>query len=177
LRFGSNSGILGGASLSGDVMQKRLISALVLMAYAAILVKVVVFKGLPHKHPPAPPPVPTRHVIIRWGTNFVPFKTILPQLRGEPRWSTALINLAANTVLFVPVGLLVSLIHRKITWQKSLAVAVAVGVAMEGMEWILNTGVVDVDDVILNAFGVMIGYWVFTFFEGRRGTSAASAHP
>jgi hypothetical protein len=43
-------------------MPKRLISALVRLAYAAILVKVVVFKGLPHKHPPAPPPGQTR----RW---------------------------------------------------------------------------------------------------------------
>jgi glycopeptide antibiotics resistance protein len=156
-------------------MQKRLISALVLVTYVVILVNVVVFKSLPHRDTPAPPPVQTRHVTIRWGTNFVPFKTILPQLRGEPRWSTALINLVGNTVLFVPVGLLIPLIHRKLTSQKSLLVAIAVGAAMEGMEWIFNTGVVDVDDVILNAAGVLMGYWAFTYFERRRGTSAASA--
>jgi glycopeptide antibiotics resistance protein len=153
-------------------MQKRLISTLVLMAYSAILVKVVVFKGLTHKAPPSPPPGQTRQVIIRWGANFVPFKTLLPQLRGEPRWSTAIMNLAGNTVLFVPVGFLLPLIHRKTTWQKSLALAVAVGVgvAMEGMEWMFNTGVVDVDDVILNALGVMAGFWVFRFFAAQRAT-------
>ena len=151
-------------------MQNRLTSTLVLIAYSAILIKVIVFKGLTHIAPPGLSPIQARQVIIRWGTNFVPFKTILPQLRGEPRWSVATMNLAANTVLFVPVGFLVALIYRKMTWQKSLALAVAVGVAMEGMEWMFNTGVVDVDDVILNALGVMAGFWVFRFFAAQRAT-------
>ena len=102
--------------------------------------------------------------------NFVPFKTILPQLRGEPRWSTAIINLVGNTVLFVPVGFLVPWVYRKMTWQKSLALAVAVGLTMEGMEGVFRIGIVDVDDVILNAFGVVSGYWVFTFWVRQRGT-------
>ena len=106
--------------------------------------------------------------------NLVPFKTILPQLRGEPRWSTAIINLVGNTVLFVPVGLLVTMVYRRITWQKSLALAVAVGLTMEGMEGVFRVGIVDVDDVILNAFGVVSGYWVFRFWERRTGNTAAS---
>jgi glycopeptide antibiotics resistance protein len=48
------------------------------------------------------------------------------------------------------------------TWQKSLALAVAVGLAIEGMEVVFRVGIFDIDDVILNALGVMIGYWVFT---------------
>lgn len=147
-------------------MHNRLISVLVLIAYGAILINVVVFKGMmPGRTQgrPAPPRLQTRPVIIRWGANFVPFKTIVPQLRGQPRWSTAIVNLVGNTVLFVPVGFLFPLVYRKMTWRKSLAV----GVAMEGMEWMFNVGIVDVDDVILNAFGVMIGYWIFTFSQRR----------
>jgi glycopeptide antibiotics resistance protein len=155
---------------------------LALIAYGAALIYVVVFKGLSHNAPPArpqlqarPPTTQPRTVIIRWGANFVPLKTILSQLRGEPRWPAAVANLAGNTVLFVPVGFLVPLVYRKMTWRKSLAVGVAVGVAMEGMEWVFHVGVVDVDDVILNALGVMVGYWVFTVFERRRLHAAALA--
>lgn len=158
------------------IMQRRLVPALILVAYGVMLIKVVVFKSLTHRAPPAlPPGVQTRpvttqprQVIIRWGANFVPFKTILLQLRGEPRWSTAIVNLAGNTVLFVPVGFLVPLVDRRMTWRKSLALGVAVGLVMEGMEWAFHVGVVDVDDVILNAVGIMVGYGSFTFLEGRR---------
>lgn len=149
-------------------MRKRVIAVIGLVVYCAILVKVVVFKGLTHARPPALSPDAARRVVIRWGANFVPFKTILPQLRGEPRWSTAVVNLAANTVLFVPVGLLIPLIYRRVTWRRMLVVAVGVGVVMEGLEWVFNVGVVDVDDVILNGLGVMVGYCIFVFLKGRR---------
>jgi glycopeptide antibiotics resistance protein len=103
--------------------------------------------------------------------NYVPFKTILPQLRGQPRWSNAIINLVGNTVLFVPIGFLVLLIYRKMRWQKSLVLAVAVGVTMEVMQGVLRVGVVDVDDMILNALGVMSGYWICRVWERRKETA------
>ena len=105
--------------------------------------------------------------------NYVPFKTILPQLRGQPRWSSAIINLVENTVLFVPVGFLLLLVYRKMKWQKSLVLAVAVGVTMEVMQGVLRVGVVDVDDVILNALGVMSGYWICRVWERRNETRGA----
>jgi glycopeptide antibiotics resistance protein len=52
-------------------------------------------------------------------------------------------------------------------WQKALVLAVGVGVTMEVMQGLLRVGVVDVDDVILNALGVMSGYWICTI-RGRR---------
>lgn len=155
--------------------KRRLISTLILIAYSVILIKVVVFKGLSHRAMPMLTPLQAQHVIIRWGTNFVPFKTLLPQSRGEPRWSTAIVNLIGNTVLFVPVGFLVPLVYRRMTWGKALALGVAVGVAMEGMEWIFNVGVADVDDVILNALGVMVGYAAFWWFARPRQTALQRA--
>ncbi len=195
------------------MVQKRVIFSLVLMAYSAILVQVVVFKDkmrLPlwmHSsredvwvHPPGEGPAadgqPARGRGARGGlgrrgprpgeppipqsrfhplhANLVPFKTILPQLRGEPRWSSAIINLLGNTVLFVPLGFLVTLVYPRIRWRTALAVAVAVGLAMEGMEGLFRVGIVDVDDVILNALGVMIGYCLCRGWERRRETAAHS---
>lgn len=190
-------------------MNKRLITALVLIGYSALLIKVVVFKGtvkLPgwagagHEEradagplgrgrggqraggaaegrngrgmAPGSAALPARQLstsrFAPLHANFVPFKTIWPQLRGRPRWSSAIINLVGNTVLFVPVGVLALLLWRNITWARSLVLAVAVGVTMEVLEGIFRVGVVDVDDVILNALGVMSGYWVCRFWRRRR---------
>lgn len=176
------------------VMQKHLTTALVLLVYIALLITVVVSKcgvALPHRSDVGPlgspglmrvgrpgPPLreaPTR--LIRFApdrANLLPFRTILMQLQGRPRWSNAIINLVGNTVLFMPIGFLVPMVFRTMTWRRSLVLAVAVGLTLEGMEGILQVGIVDIDDVILNACGVIVGFSVFSV-RGRRGTRYTEA--
>ncbi|WP_260702966.1 VanZ family protein [Edaphobacter flagellatus] len=146
-------------------MWKRLFSAFALIAYGALLIKFVVFKAIPIIH--------IGHLKFKFsGThtgpaNFVPFKTIRPFLSGRGNHLIAIVNLAGNIVPFVPIGFLVPFIYRKMTWQKSLALAVGVGLVMEGMEVVFRVGIFDVDDILLNAIGVMIGYWIFVLFVQR----------
>ncbi len=141
-------------------MKKRLISGFILIAYSAFLSDLLVFKN-----------VLLKIGLLRFKfspgigqANFLPFKTILMYLRGEPGRLIAIVNLVGNIALFVPIGFLVAVVYRKMTWQKSLALAAAAGLVIEGMEVMFRVGVFDIDDIILNAFGVMIGYWVFTIF-------------
>lgn len=139
-------------------VKKRLISAFILIAYSAILIRLLVFKMVSFR---------IGHLMFKFtggGTgpaNFVPFKTILPYLHGQKGLMIAIFELGGNIGLLVPIGFIVPLVYRKMTWQKSLAVAVAAGLAIEGMQVLLRVGIFDVDDVILNGLGVMIGYWVF----------------
>ena len=141
-------------------MKKRITLTIILIAYSAILIRVLVFKDLP---------------LIRIGSlrfnfggthtgaaNLLPFSTILPYLLGKKGWMIAVINLAGNIVLLAPIGFLVPFIYRKMTWKKSLALAVAAGFALEGMQAVFRVGIFDIDDVILNGLGVMVGYWTFT---------------
>ena len=94
--------------------------------------------------------------------NFVPFKTILPYLLGYNGWIIAGINLVGNIVPLVPIGFLVPFVYRNMTWKKSLVLAAATGLAIEGMQVVFRVGIFDIDDLILNGLGVMIGYGVFT---------------
>ena len=141
-------------------MRKRLLSTFLLIAYSAILIKVMVFKDLPT--------IRIGQLMLNFaGTesghpaNFVPFKTILPYLFGYKGLIIAGINLVGNVVLLVPIGFLVMLVYPNMTWKKSVALAVAAGLAIEVMQTVLRVGIFDIDDVILNALGVMIGYWAF----------------
>jgi hypothetical protein len=47
------------------------------------------------------------------------------------------------------------------TWKKSLALGVVAGLSIEVMQSVLRVGIFDIDDVILNALGVVIGYSAF----------------
>ena len=143
-------------------MQRRLILTFILIIYSAILIKVMVFKEIPL--------IRIGSLMLNFGgtevgqANFLPFKTILPYLFGEKGLIIAGINLVGNIILLVPIGFLVSLIYRDMTWKIALAIAVAAGLAIEGMQVMLHVGIFDIDDVILNGLGVMVGYWTFIFF-------------
>lgn len=141
-------------------MKKRLIAALSLVAYGALLIKVMVFKDIPT--------IKLGQLMLNFaGTdagnapNFVPFATILPYLLGHKGLIIAGINLVGNVVLLIPVGFLIPFVYRSMTWKKCLTVAVSVPLVIETMQTMLRVGIFDIDDVILNAFGVMIGYWTF----------------
>lgn len=145
-------------------MKKRLISALILIAYCAILIKVMVFKDIPL--------IKIGSLMLNFGgtnasnpANFVPFKTILPYLLGDKGLIIAGINLVGNIVLLVPVGFLVPLVFRNLNWQKALLLAAASGLTIEVLQVVLEVGIFDIDDVILNAFGFLIGYVSFVFLS------------
>jgi glycopeptide antibiotics resistance protein len=78
-----------------------------------------------------------------------------------------MVNLLGNIIPFMPIGLLAPLVFRSISWQKALILGVATGLAFEVMEVIFRVGIFDVDDIMTNAFGVMLGYGVFVMFKRR----------
>ena len=141
-------------------MNKRFTSAASLAIYSMFLINLLVFKNMPV--------IRIGHMLFNFGgtnadgeANFVPFKTILSYLLGSHGWLIAGLNLIGNIVLLIPIGLLATLVYQDMTWKKALIIAVAAGLLLEGMQVIFNVGIFDVDDVILNAFGVMIGYWIY----------------
>lgn len=144
-------------------MKKRLILVFIIIIYSLLLIKVMVFKDIPV--------IRIGHLMFNFGgvesknlSNFVPFKTILFYLLGNNGFVIALINLVGNVVLLVPIGFLFSFIYSKTTWQKIIVLAVVVGLSIEVMQAVLGVGVFDIDDLILNGFGVVIGYWVSKLF-------------
>jgi glycopeptide antibiotics resistance protein len=150
--------------MGGDqAMRTRVILAAVLTTYSALVIRLLVFKI---------DFIRIGHLRFRFAprlgeTNLIPFKTISSYLHGEPNWSIAILNLVGNIVLLAPIGFLVPLVYRQMTWRTSLALAAAIGLSIEGMEVLLRLGIFDIDDVILNALGVMLGYWANRVFANR----------
>ena len=74
----------------------------------------------------------------------------------------AAVNLAGNVALFVPLGAFLPLLWRPMRklWL-FLPAFVAVIAAVEGAQYVTALGVCDVDDLILNTIGGLIGWAVF----------------
>lgn len=147
-------------------MHKSPISKILLVAYSAFLYKIMVLRDIPVIH--------IGHMMFNFGgadangeANFIPFKTIVPYLFGYKGLVIAGVNIVGNIVLLIPFGFLVAFIWRKLNWGKMFFIASVTCVFIEGMQVLLYTGIFDIDDVILNALGVMVGYWICGVFKKK----------
>lgn len=95
------------------------------------------------------------------GINFVPFHTIRAFIKYSPGWRGIMINIVGNIVMFLPWGLGLPLLWKK--YQSILYLAfmsLALPVCIEFVQLFIGRSV-DVDDVILNFAGGMLGGLIY----------------
>jgi glycopeptide antibiotics resistance protein len=84
--------------------------------------------------------------------QLVPFNSLMSGLS----WRTVLLQLVLNIVLFIPLGVFLYIGKRKLAI--SVIIGFGVSLAIEIIEYITKTGVFDVDDLIMNTLGTLIGF-------------------
>lgn len=146
-------------------MKTNYFVCLLFVAYLALLVKVIVFK-LPIDLAQLPE-------LNIWNQlsqgNYVPFKTILIYLSGEPSWNIAIRNIGGNIVPFIPLGIFIPLIHKRLSkWKYVFIISFILSLMLEGMQVLLQTGVFDIDDILLNTLGVVVGFGTFLYLRSRQ---------
>lgn len=98
--------------------------------------------------------------------NLIPFKTLYEYLfvnnTSVSGWSSvSILNIFANTLLFIPLGLLTPLIWEKYdSFYKILTLGLISTCLIEFIQIFIGRST-DIDDVILNTIGVIIGYTIF----------------
>lgn len=94
------------------------------------------------------------------GMNAVPFHTIGSYFTGG--FDTGfIINIVANVLMFSPLGLCLPLFWQRFQrWWKLLFIGAAFSSGIETAQLFVGRSV-DIDDVILNTAGVVLGYGVF----------------
>lgn len=92
-------------------------------------------------------------------------------------WRTGLdilwFMLLGNIVMFMPLGFFPALLWRKWRWWKSLLVGFCASVAIEFTQFFIGR-FTDIDDVILNTIGALVGYGLYRLFR-RLWPEAADA--
>ncbi|GKV57185.1 antibiotic resistance protein VanZ [Sporosarcina sp. NCCP-2222] len=97
--------------------------------------------------------------------NLVPFRTVSMFIKSNEHvsdWeSVSLVNVVGNMLIFTPIGLFVPMLWRKLrAWWKVFLVGFGMTCLIEGIQFFIGRSS-DIDDVILNTVGVMIGYGLF----------------
>lgn len=142
---------------------------LVLVIYLLVLTKFILFKHVPSLN--LSQMTNKSQLALRWeSANLIPFQSI--RLFLAPSNLTPAIriqNLAGNVLLFVPLGLLLPLWFRRCRRLLYVTGAAAVlSLFYEVVQLLFGFGSFDVDDLLLNTMGGMIGYGLFFLFKKRR---------
>ncbi|MDL9980976.1 VanZ family protein [Microbacterium sp. ASV49] len=107
--------------------------------------------------------------------NLIPFASVADYLfsgsAGTRRFAFG--NIAGNVLLFIPLGAYLSLLTR-MTIAKTMLVIASVSVAVEIIQGLFALGASDIDDVILNCLGGLLGILLFVVLRAvLRGRSRA----
>lgn len=66
-----------------------------------------------------------------------------------------------NVVVFIPVGLLLGIAFKQMTWWKALLIGCGISVTIEALQFFFMRGFSEVDDVMHNTLGCVIGYGIY----------------
>lgn len=111
--------------------------------------------------------------------NLVPFKEIMRFIRGARNVGTKAVwmNIGGNIAAFVPFGLFIAPVFGRqfSLWQKVL-MSLDFAMIVETIQLITRVGSFDVDDLLLNTLGGLLGgliYMAFSAIERKRNNGKA----
>lgn len=137
--------------------------SVILGAYTILVLMVLVFK------------IPANMDIFnenraRFDMQLIPFKTIIEyvsQVHSFTDWFIK--NLVCNIVMFMPYGLLIPyIIKPKKSFLKICIIGTIFSGLIEIIQYIFAIGKFDIDDIILNLLGTMLGYVLYMIIEKIR---------
>lgn len=101
--------------------------------------------------------------------NMIPFRTIMNYFQANEYvsgWSSvSLVNLLGNLFVFSPIGYFVPLLWRRMDSFKAIGlIGLAVTCFIESTQYFIGRST-DIDDIILNTIGVVIGYGVYVAWK------------
>ena len=102
--------------------------------------------------------------------NLVPLKYLLDYLIvGE-----AVLNTVGNFAMFIPIGMVWPLVFRKLnTHGKVIAAGVGLSLCIELLQLPFFDRVTDIDDLILNSLGFLMGYGIYLLVKKCKKKASA----
>lgn len=107
------------------------------------------------------------------GGNLVPLKEITRSL--EILTTHDLVNVVGNVAIFIPFGIFLGFMFREngISGIETILYALVVSLGLESAQLLLAIGQFDVDDLILNAGGALLGYFLYRLLAASPRPHAA----
>ena len=105
--------------------------------------------------------------------NLIPLETIKMYLfrKGGISHVIAVCNLLGNIVLFIPMGIYLQLFKKDKRILSSFLIIFAVSLLVEVIQFIFVIGSADIDDILLNCLGGIVGVFLYRLLSSFLGDS------
>lgn len=135
---------------------KQILFYLFLIGYVLLLAKALLFKEVSLIEI-----FNADRILIR-DINVIPFQSIFEYFASEHFniW-IGLMNVIGNIVLFIPLGLYLQIFKKNKKILDCVALACAVSLCVEIVQYIFGIGHTDIDDLILNTLGGLLGILLY----------------
>ena len=101
------------------------------------------------------------HRMMGLADLLVPFQEIHRALRTGYPW--LIFMMWGNVLMFLPVGFFTALLWRRHHWWKAALAGLFGSAVIEFVQFFIGRST-DIDDIILNTAGALLGYWLFFIF-------------
>lgn len=126
-------------TLKNNKNKKREIIKIIFIIYIIFLYHIVTFQS------------------IKYANNLIPFTEILRYKIGSKLFIK---NVIGNIILFIPFGILITYLKNITTPSKIISISLSTSLIIEIIQLLIGR-VFDIDDIILNTIGAIIGYCIF----------------
>ncbi|AKA67446.1 VanZ family protein [Clostridium scatologenes] len=132
------------------------------IAYIAALFKILIFRYLPISQLFSGSYGEIRSI------NLIPFKTVIQDIVNSRTmgYMRAISNTFGNIIIFIPFGYFIPSLNEKYSRFSNVLISTACfSLFFEISQYILGVGSSDVDDIILNTTGGIIGYVLYKYIN------------
>ena len=98
------------------------------------------------------------------GYNLIPFKSIIEIINNSSIYAI-IINIFGNLLIFVPLEYFIIELFNVKKIIPNFLISVGSILLIEILQYIFRVGIFDIDDIILDVFGMMSFY---TYWKGRK---------
>ena len=145
----------------GQILWKREAVLLLMYINLAVIIRFVFFpRALVNGH--VQPLVFDPAAAFPFRMNLVPFV----HLFDYDNVRDIIWNVVGNMIMFIPTGIVLPVVYKKLdNLGKAAAVGALISLCIEILQLPFPSRASDVDDVILNTLGVVVGYGIFAAFK------------
>lgn len=98
--------------------------------------------------------------------SLIPFEFITDFFTADTSIDVLLKNCVGNFAIFIPMGILLPALFKNINEKKGVFICFIVSLTIEVAQYIVGFGITDIDDLILNTLGGVVG--VLLYFKGLK---------
>lgn len=106
----------------------------------------------------------------QYETNVIRIEPVLSTvgfIKDTIRWTDIIKIVVGNVVMFIPYGFLGWLFPKLRNLRSLLYAFVAAITIVEGLQYFTRLGIFEIDDILLNTFGVFLGWKIWRFLNDK----------